>query len=586
MNQIYPCNQKYNNRVRFFGNFRIHAILCLPLIWLFFSGCFRHFYSTNTANNIDSASLMKLMVAQKYFILHDSANNRIYALKNIKISGENLVAEKAPVLSEHEFYEHPAKSDHNAFPVKNQDIVLYEVHLYSQNPGIDSLHVNIPLKDFSRIDIYALDKKSTNRSKVGSIVGVSLTTVGVIAAIAVATAPTDYVPAQTNGGQSSTLHCSPQVYLTQNNHSEVQGTLYSGAIAASLERSDYMPLNIGKFAGDKIQFTIKGNDEEDIMMNNVLLMQVTHKENDQVLIDRKGNVLVYSNPVTPVQASIGQDQEPRSEVMAKDGKYYSFTNHTIEGNSSDILLNFSKPLQSSSGKLVINAKNSVWSYYLFNQFKSLYGNYYPDLILKKDKADPAQVLQCELDQFLPLLVSVKYKGEWKFIDYFPTPGITNSRDLIMNMDLEEFKDSSNIQVRLQTTYMFWDLDYAAMDFTTNNICRTEYIPASLVSLINRENETVDPELSGQHSNIFVKGPLRLDLEFNIHSAPEAGMKNSYFLAGNGYYHDNSRFEGEARIAELSRFSGKGAFDKYSREKFEFLLQAMREKGNNITFSSK
>jgi hypothetical protein len=576
-----PSPRRYGSPNNLIRKFRDLFGISFMIISLVCSGCFRHFYSTNTTNQIDSASLMKLIGAQKYFILHDLSHNKEYALNNVRVSNENLTAEMGPLLSEHTLYEHPPRADRNAFSGKNEDVVLYEVHLYSKNPGNDSLKVNIPFKEFSRMDVYELDKKSTNKSKVGSIVGVSLTTVGVIAVIVAASEASTTV--QTT---PSTVTCSPQVYFTQNNQTVVQGTLYSGAIAASLERSDYMPLTIGEHAGDKIRLTIKGKDEEDIMLNSVQLMQVTHKENDQVLIDRKGNALVYSNPVSPVQASIGTGQDLRSEVKARDGKYYSFTNHTGEGNSSDILLSFRKPRQSTSGKLIINAKNSAWSYYLFNQFKSLYGKYYPDLILKKDKADPRQVLQCELDQFLPMLVSVKYKGEWKFIDYFPTAGISNSRDLIMNIDLEEFKDSSNIQLRLQTTYMFWDLDYATMDFSTNNVCRIENIPASMVSLVNRDNESIFPDESGQHSNIVVKGPLRLDLEFNIHPSLETGMKNSYFLAGDGYYHDNSRFEGEARVGELSRFSGKGAFDKYSREKFEFLLNGMHENENSVTRSAK
>ncbi len=581
------CPRSYGSNSSLIREFRNLIWMSFFIISIICGGCFRHFYSTNTANQIDSASLIKLIDAQKYFILHDLSHNRQYALNNVKLSNENLVAEKASLPPEHELYEHPAKSDHNAFPVKHQDWVLYEVHLYSQYAGTDSLHVNIPLKDFSRIDVYQLDKKNTNRSKVGSIVGVTLTTAAVVAVFITASETSTKVStANTNNDFNKDVSCSPQVFITNQDHAELQGTLYSGAIAASLKRSDYLPLCVTENSGNKIRLTIMGKDEEDIMLNSIQLMQVTHRVNDKVLIDRKGNVLVYSSPVRPVQASTGPGQDPRSEVMARDGKYYSFTNHTGEGTSSDILLSFSKPRQSISGKLIINAKNSAWSYYLFNQFKSLYGNYYPELIRKKDKADPAQVMQCELDQFLPMLVSVKYKGEWKFIDYFPTAGISNSRDLIMNMDLEEFKDSSNIQLRLQTTYMFWDLDYASMDFSTNNVCLTELIPATVVSLVNRNNESLDPGMQGQHSDIFVKGPQRLDLGFNIHSSSETGMKTSYFLVGNGYYHDNSRFEGEARLGELSRFSGKGAFDKYSREKFEFLLNVMRENENSVKFSSK
>jgi hypothetical protein len=572
--------------------FRDPAVLCILIFFTLCSGCFKQFYLTNTANHIDSATLMKLIGAQKYFILHDLSHNREYALDNVKVFNENLVADMGPLLSEHTLYEHPLRPVQNAFLVKDKDVVLYEVHLYSQNPGDDSMRVNIALKDFSRVDVYELDKKSTNRHMVGSIIGITLTTAGAIVAIVAiaetgksSSAPSPSPTPSPSQNSDLSLTCSPQVYLKEHNKTELQGTLYSGAIAASLERTDYMPLSIGEHADEKVRLTIKGKDEEDIMLNRVQLMQVTHKESEQVLIDRNGKIQVYHDPVKPRQALIGPDKDVRMEIMARDGKYYSFTNQSVEENSSDILLNFRKPHNSTSGKLIVNAKNSAWSYYLFNQFKSLYGDYYPSLIQKKDKADPAQVMRCELDQYLPLLVSVKYKEEWKFVDYFPTAGISASRDLIMNLDLKEFRDSDNVQIRLQTTYMFWDLDYVAMDFSTRDNFQNEFIPASKVLLVNRDSEEIIPE-TDQHSNIIVKGPLRLDIEFDVHSHPSTGMKNSYFLVGNGYYHDNSRFEGEARFRELVRFSGKGAFDKYSREKFDLLLSAMQENENNVTRTSK
>ncbi len=586
MKQIHaPAARVFNCLTGFTRKLGHPAGLSLVVITMLCGSCFRHFYSTNTTRHIDSATLVKLINAQKYFILHDMSHDRQYTLHNIKLSEDSLTAETGPLLSEHSWYEHPDGAHHNPFPVKDQDIVLYEVHMYSQNPGRDTAQVHIPFRDFTRIDVYALDKKSTNRAMVGSIIGVTLTTaavIGVIVAASETSTKTSTPPPNTNDKVS----CSPQVYVTDHNRFEVQGTLYSGAIAASLQRTDYMPLTLEQHATDKIRLTIKGRDEEDIMLSSVQLMQVTHKKTDHVLIDRQGKILVYGEPVLPSQALIGENQDIRSTITARDGVRYSFTNQTLEGNSSDIQLSFRKPLKSTSGKLILNAKNSNWSYYLFNQFKSLYGDYYPSLIGKKDKADPAQVMRCELDQYLPLLVSVKYKDSWKFVDYFPTAGVSAGRDLIMNLDLTEFKDSSYIQVRLQTTYMFWDLDYAAMDFSAGEVLRTEIIPASRISLVNRDNESVPADAENQHADIFVKGPLRLDLEFTIHSSPAPGMSNSYFLVGDGYYHDNSRYDGKARYGELSRFTGKGAFDKYSREKFEYLLHAMGENEHPATISSK
>ncbi len=577
-----PATRLLNSPTSFFRNIHYAAFLSIAVITLICSSCFRNFYSTNSTQHIDSATLVKLIVAQKYFILHDLSHDRQYALNNIKISDETLTAKPGPLDANHNLHEHPSTTGANPFPVKDKDFVLYEVHLYSQNPIADTALVHIPLKDFTRIDVYQLDKARTTRATILSVVGVTLTTAVVVGIIAVGSEggpKTTYTTA-------NTAHCSPQVYLTDQNQFESQGTLYSGAIAASLERTDYMPLSLEQLSADKIRLTIKGKDEEDILVNKVQLMQVSHKETDHVLIDRNGKILVFGEPVQPVHAMAGNDQDIRSTITTRDGLYYSFTNQTGERNSSDITLSFRKPHNATSGKLIVNARNSAWSYYLFNQFKSLYGDYYPSLIVKKDHADPAQVMRCELDQYLPLLVSVKYKDDWKYVDYFPTAGVSSGRDLIMNLDLGEFKDSSDIQVRLQTTYMFWDLDYAAMDFSVNKAYQDELIAASRISLVNPDNVSVPVDKKSDHTGIYVKGPQRLDLEFTVHSSPANGMSHSYFLVGNGYYHDNSRYEGKANFEELSRFSGKGAFDKYSREKFETLLHTMNNNGQPVAILSK
>ena len=568
----------------FIGRFSIPAGLLLILGSLIFSGCFRHFYSTNSTNQIDSATLVKLVGAQKYFILHDSYKDKEYTLSKIRVAGDSLHADLGEVPDEYVKYQNPAGSNHNAFLVKDKDYVLYEVHLYSEFPLKENVPAAIPLKNIPRIDVYELDKASTNKSKVGSIIGVTLTTAavtGIIIAIANESKSSPSTPPP-----NTNVTCSPQVYLTGNNHSELQGTLYSGALYASLERTDYVPLKIINHpAADKVRLSLKGKDAEIIMLNRVQLMQVTCGQKDHVLVDRKGKIQMYHKPVAPEHVITGLNEDVSKEISASDGKYYSFTNHPDGENSSDIILDFKKPRDAATGKLIVNAKNSPWSYYLFSQFKSLYGDYYPTMILKKDHADPKKVLQCELDQYLPLLVSVKYKDGWKMVDYFPTPGTSLTRDLIMNLDLEEFKNSDHVQIRLQTTFMFWDLDYAGMDFSTPDTYQTAMIPVSKEYKNQGECE-MKGGVPNDSSGIIINGGEQLNLEFNIPSSPARGLQNSYFLVGNGYYHDFTPFEGKPRFNELSRFNGKGAFDKYSREKYDNLLNVMFDNGKNAMISAK
>jgi hypothetical protein len=556
-------------------NLRLLSGFLIICASLFSGGCFQHYYLINSSSHIDSATLLNLVHAQKYFIVHDYAQKTAFALRNVQVKNDMLEADPELLLSEHEAYLHPARPDHNRYPVTYQDVVLQEVHLYAQTPVKDSGHLSIPLKDFDRIDVYQPDKKSTNKSTAGSIVGITLSTaavVGIIAAISDANSKSTPAPTTQN------VSCSPQVYLTDSQKTELQGTLYSGAVYASLERSDYLPLNISHPGEDKIDISVKGKNEEEIMVNRVQLVQVCHKENEQVLIDRKGKVFLYNNPVAPSRAIADIQTDMRKEILATDNNYYSFNNHPKAANSSDLLLDFEKPLNCSTGRLIINAKNSSWSYYLFNQFKSLYGDYYPTMIQKKDKADPEKVLQCELNQFLPILVSVKTKSGWKFVDYFPTSGNTKSRYMIMDLDLKEFTDSNHLQVRLQTTFMFWDLDYAGMDFSTNDSFRTSYIAADRIYIKKPNADTIDLS-QGNRSTVKIGEREQLNLEFPVQTQTEKEMINSYFLSGTGYYHDNTPIDGKPRFAELIRFSGKGAFDTYSREKYDswVALQEKRKK---------
>jgi hypothetical protein len=99
---------------------------------VFSSGCFQHYYSINSSRHIDSATLLNLINEQKYFIVHDYYHKTEFSITNLKVSDGMLEADPKPLLSEHEPYLNPAKPNHNRYPVNFQDVVLNEVHLYSQ----------------------------------------------------------------------------------------------------------------------------------------------------------------------------------------------------------------------------------------------------------------------------------------------------------------------------------------------------------------------------------------------------------------------------------------------------------------------
>ncbi len=549
-------------------------LLLLPLMILF-SGCFTHYFQTNTVHEVDAKTVENLIKEKKYFILHTS--NYAYELADPTLSDGYLNGRLDSLLTIHKDNLHPKKPNANRFPGQAAEDILYEVHLYTALPDPPASPLHIPLGDFTRMDVYELDKKSTSKAEVRSIVGIALTTagaVGIIIAIVQENNANNNQPPPTSSGNSETITCSPQVYIMNDQEALMEGTLYSGAIYASLERNDYLPLSLANPAPKQIQVMVKGEKNEALMFHDVRLLEISHPADRRVLLDRHGKVLLCGQPVSPFHASIGDGKKNvMHDILAPDAKYYSFTNDVQGAHASDIVLDFRKPKGIASGKLLIRAKNSPWAYYLFRQYKSLYGEYYNTLIRKKDSADANKVLQCELDQYLPLIVSVRKDGQWKFMDYFPTPGNSGPRDLIMELDLSDQKDADQVEVRLQTTYFFWDLDYAAMDFSKNDEYESRTIDASRLFISGPDLKQKEVNFNSE-SHLSVSDQQRLNLEFQIGQKENTNQQFSYFLVGKGYYHDDTKFPGKPNFAEISKFSGKGAFDQYSRKKLDELVQAM------------
>ena len=83
----------------------------------------------------------------------------------------------------------------------------------------------------------------------------------------------------------------------------------SGAIYASLKRIDYLPVNRFEKNSDKLNLILTGEKNEELMMKDLKLIQVTHDTGQKILIDKNGYALAYENPVTPEHAFIGAGKD-------------------------------------------------------------------------------------------------------------------------------------------------------------------------------------------------------------------------------------------------------------------------------------
>ena len=87
------------------------------------------------------------------------------------------------------------------------------------------------------------------------------------------------------------------------------------------------------------------------------------------------------------------------------------------------------------------------------------------------------------------------------------------------------------------------------------------------------------QFSNNDTSLPIRGDEQLHLTFKVNNSA-AGKENAYFLQGGGYYHDNTVFSEKPQLTELRKCTGKGAFDKFSRRKFEEALAVLNHQPND------
>jgi hypothetical protein len=526
------------------------------------TGCFQYFYKTNTRNTIDTFAIQQLQAANKYFIVHfrDSA----IALNNIMVSNEKIEGSMVQLLPEHKKYLNPDKTTvttqttrfspkktHYRVKAADRNNTLMEVHLYvDEDIRKDQVQLSLPVSSFKRIDVYALDREATTANHILSIVGGTLLIGSAVALIAFAIA----------------CNC-PQVYVNNNGDCQFISGVYSGAVYSSLERTDYLPLLSLNSPEKTYKLQIRNVKDEEQFMNRIQLLQVSHSTGSEVLIDRHGNIFTYNHPIAPTAAISDKKTDIKKQIGITDDDQYSFDSEKSKNGLSSTVLTFKKPEKAKKAKLIVHAGNSNWSGYLYHSFAELFGNGYEKWKVEKDKSDPKEMEKWQTDQGLPLMVYIERNGKWEFADYFAHTGNTASRDMIMELDLTNTK-SSEIKIKLETVYQFWNLDFAGIDFSENNYINSTILnPAKALKADDSDQTRYLNEVDKNYT--YLKPEEEMSLEYQPVSSDPNSI-NSYFLVSTGYYHNLKKYEGPPKVATLLKFKNRNAFDDYSREKFSEL----------------
>lgn len=509
-------------------------------------GC--NYFRVHSSGQPYPAVIQQMQGEQKFIILH--LEDKAWHLSDIK-TDENNVTGKLSLLSGHEMYKTANPDRANRYHIgkyNDQSYLLNEVHIYASEMAItEQVNVSVPVDAILRVEVYSKAKGANAFSylsvPLGILAGAFIVTVIIVA-----------------------ITSCPFVYVFDGEDYFFTGEMFSGAIQPGLERDDYLPLQRISPVDRTYRIKVTNELKERQYVNMAELMLVDHGKDVSVLADKNGSPFTVHSPQAPVSAVTGKTTDVLQLVSEKDTRSYTGIEGIADEKSiNNIVLKFVKPAEASAGKLLIRAKNTMWMEAVSSGIHELFGERYDAFSSKREEVPGHKLKKWQLDQQLPLSVYIEKNNGWEFVDYFNIVGPAAMRDDILRLSLEGIA-SDTVKIRLETGFRFWEIDYAAMDFSSQKEVSVSMVPVT--TAIASGDLEVKETITAPDNTYYVLDEQG-DESILVFDCPE--LKNdcrSVFLHSRGYYKVLRDQTGPPDKKTLRTFRQPGRIPLFSREMYD------------------
>jgi len=549
-------------------------ISTICLIWLtgIISSCGTYYKLSSVNYGMEKRLLNEITKENTIVFVHGS--NEMFQLKNVTLNNNILEGTITPTnLAEEAFYNR-IKDMHSKKMKFNKDMVKYsrekakqermkiDTLIIDENTQKDELtldngfihQVHIHANSLSKIDNkislnlndvlqVAFFKKSSNLGRVLLVIVATYLGIVLILLIILAIA----------------CNC-PHVYLQNGETFEYTNTLFTGAVSEKLERFDYKTLQ--DFNPDKssLFLQIKNEDNEKQFTNLLGLRVAYHDPSFQVITDKYGELYSVSSPTKPNHTVDQEDTDQSKSIASDDEAYFSFDARTKNGLVSTNLT-FSKPADHSNAKLILNLKNSEWAGYIHQKFLENLGTYQKDWVQSISNKTTEQQQQALKKGGIPLVIYVKKRNKWIEVETIQPIGNASDQSIVIPID-EKLLTESSIEIRLQSGFKFWDLDYVAMDFSKQKEFDIQTISPSFVS----GNETNIYALRTNDKSYLTteSGSEPISVRFD---GLNTSKNRTLFIESKGYYIRQEVQTGKPAWIQLAKLSRNHGIARFSQEVF-------------------
>jgi hypothetical protein len=528
-----------------------------PLSWIIMfsflmttGGCY--YFKVNRSAEPPANALSKFQDEHKSVFIH--LDDKVWHFSDIKVTEENISGTIRNLLP-NEFIRKVNPDGANRYrknDSKNESAILNEVHVYVREfVKNDNMQITIPVSSVDKIEVYDKATGATVASWTLSAVAIGTTAFGIFIIILLLT-----------------KESCPFIYAYNGNDFIFTGEIFSGATQPGLERDDYLPLPL--IASDNGSYKIKiTNEVKEVQSINLAeLVIVDHPASQSVLIDKKGVIHSFSKPISPVSArdAINTDILP----LIKDRDSILWSGNIKEPDRSgteEITLKFIKPADAVTSKLIIRARNSFWLDGLVGKIHELFGDRYDNYAKKEEGFSGKKLQKWQTDQKMPLSVYIEKNNRWKFVDYFNLAGPMALRDDILELNLEGI-ESDTVKIKLETGFLFWEIDFAAMDFSKTGSPASVTIPVK--TAVDNSGKDIRSLILKSDKLYYVQPSVGDEAELTFEAPPQKETVRDVFLHSRGHYRILREQSGKPDIKILKTFRRPGRVPEFSKETFDRL----------------
>ena len=357
----------------------------------------------------------------------------------------------------------------------------------------------------------------------------------------------------------------PFVYSENGTEINLEGEIYSGASATPIERDDYLWLKTIMPVDDHYRIRITNEVKEIQNTNLAELMVIDHPAKTGVIVDKYGVPHSVEDIRKPLAATNTYGTSILGELSALDTSRYISDIRNDDILMDTVALSFDRPLGSTRAKLVISGKNTMWLDYTFARFSDMFGNKYEKWKESRNKKPREETRKWMLDQGIPLSVYLETDAGYKFVDYYNVAGPAADRKDVLDIDLSGIS-GDRVNVKLVSGMLFWEIDFAGMDFSADREVTSTILTADYAF---DENGKDVSSLLKYDDEMYLVQPLvnnEACLRFRVPPVT-TGTERSVFLHSKGNYEPLRETKGKPDIKYLKTMLDPGMYTKFTKDHF-------------------